>query len=92
MKTNMTDFANTLNTIAVAAKALAPFGNFIGLPNLVNKMSSVVATAAEVAENTIKRVEEGKIVLESHDENMIRDTLENIRAINDELDKFIDAN
>lgn len=77
------NLVQTLSPLAVAAGAP---------PGLVNNVTGIAKAVIETAENVNRRIEEGKIVATSTDQDQLKALVAAIQAENDELDRFIDEN
>jgi hypothetical protein len=76
-----------------AVQALAPLATAAGAPaGLVEKVSGIAGAVIDTAQNVNKRIEEGKIVATSTEQDQLKALVAGIQAENDALDAFIDAN
>jgi hypothetical protein len=74
-------------------QALAPLATAAGAPEgLAEKVTGIAGAVLDTAENITQRIDEGKIVATSTDQDQLKALVAGIQAENDELDRFIDAN
>lgn len=77
-----------LHKVLGAAKMLSPIANAIGM---VDKVSSLVSTGIDIAENVLDRGKEVGTVIHSTNEEEIKQIITELREINDGLNKQIEA-
>lgn len=72
-----------LNAAKELVKVVAPLVGFGG--ETVEKVTTIATAALDLAENVKNRIEEGQIVMESHDKDQLEAILAQIQEANDEL-------
>lgn len=70
---------------------LLPMAEQIGgtIPGVVGQVTKIGAALTETVQNIFDRVEEGKVVASSDDQEQLKGILEGIRAKNDQLRSYI---
>lgn len=79
-----------LGKLLQTVQVLAPIARTFGGP-MVDKVSAIITTGVTIASNVLERVEEGAVVAETRDVDVIKAILSDLQAENDELAKAIDA-
>ena len=79
---NVSGLINSLRTVSNAVMTATPIASALGIGEKVISMAEI---ALDIAKNVGDRVEEGTIVVASHEANDIKMLISELQAINDNL-------
>jgi len=86
---------STLETGVQFAENLTPLLDFLPggavVSSILAKAPEVIGAVTDIAANVVQQLDDGKIVMESNDENQIRAMLTRLEAADDALAAYIDA-
>lgn len=92
MSFSMTNFISGLQHAVAAVETLLPVATALGAPTgMVQKVTDIAGAAIDVAQNVSTRIDEGKIVATSQDQDQLKTVLASLQAKNDELAAYIDS-
>lgn len=67
---------------------LAEVAKELDLP-VIGDVAAIASTVTNVAENVLKRVDEGKVVMSSDDQQAVKQIITDLQAENDALNEYI---